>query len=271
MCQKISKETRLSFNSVQTHYFLERILERIADSNEKENFIFKGGFLLANVAGIRQRNTVDIDFLAKRFLLTEENIKHRFEKILQSNKDDAITYEIQKIEEIRQEDEYGGFRLTIICKLGNIRQMIPLDIATGDPITPQEILYDYKSIFEEKHYTIYAYNIETILAEKLQTIYQRGVFNSRSKDFYDIFIIFHLKKDKIDYLSLKKACINTFQHRNTKFEVEDILEVLDYLRNENGLQTRWKNYQKKFSYAQEISFDSVINAAIDLVDMLKFI
>ena len=196
ICQRVSKETGLSFNIIQTHYFLESILERISDSDESENFIFKGGFLLANLIGIRQRNTVDIDLLIRSFAFTRENIKQRFEKILKNINDNGITYEIQKIEEIRKEDEYGGFRITVLCRLENIRQMIPLDIATGDPITPSDIFYEYKSIFSDNFLKIYAYNIETILAEKIQTVYQRGIFNSRSKDFYDIYILYHLKKEK---------------------------------------------------------------------------
>lgn len=265
ICQKLSKETGLSFNAVQTHYFLESILEKIAGSDENENFIFKGGFLIANVVGIRQRSTVDIDFLIRRFTLTEENIKQRFEEILQGEKENGITYEIQKIEKIRKEDEYGGFRITVLCRLDNIRQMIPLDIVTGDPITPSEISYEYQSAFSDRCFEICAYNIETMLAEKLQTIYQRGVFNSRSKDFYDVFILFHLKKEQIDYLHLKEACINTFKHRNTDFNIEDILDVLNILKEETSLLTRWNSYQKRFHYAQGIDFDKVIDTVIALV------
>ena len=269
ICQKLSKETGLSFNAIQTHYFLESILEKIADSDENENFIFKGGFLLANVIGIRQRSTVDIDFLIRRFSLTEENIGQRFEKILQSGNDNGITYEIQKIEEIRKEDEYGGFRITVLCRLENIRQTIPLDIATGDPITPSEISYEYKSIFSDKFFEICAYNIETMLAEKIQTIYQRGIFNSRSKDFYDIYILYHLKKDEIDFESLKKACQNTFRHRSTDFSLDSILNTLNSLKAEKNLEIRWSSYQKRFAYAEEISFDNVIDTAIELVQNIR--
>jgi predicted nucleotidyltransferase component of viral defense system len=269
VCQKISKETGLSFNAIQTHYFLESILEKIADSEENENFIFKGGFLLANVIGIRQRSTVDIDFLIRRFSLTEENIEQRFKKILQTGKDNGITYEIQKIEEIHKEDEYGGFRIKILCRLENIRQVIPLDIATGDPITPNEISYEYKSIFSDKVFEICAYNIETMLAEKIQTVFQRGVFNSRSKDFYDIYVLYHLKKEEIDFGSLKKACQNTFKHRNTDFNIGSILGVLQNLKDEQDLKTRWKSYQKRFTYAEEVSFDDVISTAMELIEKIR--
>jgi predicted nucleotidyltransferase component of viral defense system len=269
VCQKISKETGLTFNAIQTHYFLESILEKIADSDENENFIFKGGFLLANVIGIRQRSTVDIDFLIRRFSLTEENIEQRFKRILQTGKDNGITYEIQKIEEIHKDDEYGGFRIKILCRLENIRQVIPLDIATGDPITPNEISYEYKSIFSDKVFEICAYNIETMLAEKIQTVFQRGVFNSRSKDFYDIYVLYHLKKEEIDFGSLKKACQNTFKHRNTDFNIDSILGVLQNLKDEQDLKTRWKSYQKRFTYAEEVSFDDVISTAMELIEKIR--
>ena len=269
LCQKLSKETGLSFNSIQTHYFLESILEKISISDESNNFIFKGGFLLSNVIGIRQRSTVDIDFLIRKFTLTEENIKQRFEKILSSGYDNGITYTIQKIEEIRKEDEYGGFRITVLCRLENIRQIIPLDIATGDPITPSEISYEYKSIFSDKFFEICAYNIETMLAEKIQTVYKRGAFNSRSKDFYDIYILYHLKKEEIDFEHLKEACKNTFKHRSTGFNVDSILDVLVDLKMEKDLKTRWSSYQKRFSYAGEINFDAVIDIMIELVKTIR--
>ena len=269
VCQKLSKETGLSFNAIQTHYFLESILEKIAASEENKNFIFKGGFLLASVIGIRQRNTVDIDFLIRRFSLTEENIRQKFEKILKNENDKGVAYEIQKIEEIRKEDEYGGFRITVLCRLGNIRQVIPLDIATGDPITPSEIAYEYKSIFSDSLFEICAYNIETILAEKIQTVYQRGIFNSRSKDFYDVYILFHLKKSEIDFNNLKKACQNTFKYRNTEFDIDRVLNVLGRLKTEKDLKIRWGSYQKKFSYAGEISFDDIIDTAIELVKNIR--
>ncbi|MGI6334432.1 MAG: nucleotidyl transferase AbiEii/AbiGii toxin family protein [Saccharofermentanales bacterium] len=268
-CQKLSKETGLSFNAIQTHYFLESILEKIADSDESENFIFKGGFLLANVIGIRQRSTVDIDLSIRRFSLTEENIKNKLAKILQSGKDNGIIYEIQKIEEIHKEDKYGGYRIKVLCRLENIRQIVPLDIATGDPITPNEISYEYKSIFSNRIFEICAYNVETMLAEKIQTVYQRGVFNSRSKDFYDIYILYHLRKKEIDFESLKRACQNTFKYRNTDFNIEHILDVLQDLKDEEDLKIRWKSYQKRFSYAEEFSFEDVIGTAVKVIENIR--
>ncbi len=265
ICKKISDETGLSYNVIQTHYFLETILEKISKSDENQNFIFKGGFLLASFVGIKQRSTVDIDFLIRKFTLTKENISQKLEKILKHEVYEDINYKIKKIEEIRKDDEYGGFRIAIECKLDNIRQIILLDIATGDPITPKEIVYKYKSTFEDKIYEIYTYNIETILAEKIQTIYQRGVFNTRSKDFYDVYILFHLKKKEIDYEKLSIACRNTFIHRNNKFNVADILNLLDTLKSEKDMLKYWDNYQDRFRYAKNISFHEVLDTIAELM------
>ncbi len=265
MCMKISKETGLSFNSVHTHYFLEKILEKISNSKEKDKFIFKGGFLLSNVIGIEERSTIDMDFSIKQFSLTEEHIKEKFLEILKPVESDDIIYEIIKIEKIRQEDKYGGFCVSVLCKFENIRQIIPIDIATGDPITPHEIEYKYKSIFNNKVLNLYAYNIETVLAEKLQTIYHRGIFNSRSKDFYDIFILYKLKGNDIDFRTLKEACFNTFKYRKTDFNKENIFNLLDMLVEESKFHDRWKNYQKKFAYAQNLNFKDVIRSIKELV------
>ncbi len=268
MCMKVSKEAGLSFNVVQTHYFLEKILKKIANSKEKHNFIFKGGFLLSNVIGISERSTIDIDFLIRKFTLTEENIRDKFLEILKTNKNESITYEIVKIEGIRKEDEYGGYCISVLCRLENIKQIIQLDIATGDPITPNEIEYEYKCVFDGELFNIAAYNIETILAEKIQTIYNRGFFNSRSKDFYDVYILYKLKKKDINIETLKSACFNTFNYRETEFDKDKIISLLDDLAVENNFNIRWKNYQKKFSYARGIKFDELIKDIKELLGQI---
>ena len=260
LCLNLSKKSGLSFNVVQTQYFLESILKRISMSDENKNFIFKGGFLLSNMIGIGYRSTVDIDFLINRFELTENNILQKLRKIFEQQTIDGVVYEVQNIEPIRDEDEYGGYRVKVLCKLGNIRQVVPLDIATGDPITPGEIEYGYKSLFSDESFEICAYNIETILAEKIHTIFIRGIFNSRSKDFYDVHILCCLKREMIDIACLREACIMTFKHRGTGFVVSDILGVLYTLEREADLHVRWKAYQKRFSYASEVEFQDAIDS-----------
>ena len=269
LCLNLSRKSGLSFNIVQTQFFLESILKKISKSSESKNFIFKGGFLLSNMIGIGHRSTVDIDFLINKFALTEDNILQRVKDILECNLVDEVVYEVQKIEPIRHEDEYGGYRVTVLCKLENIRQVVPLDIATGDPITPCEIEYGYKSLFSDECFNICAYNIETILAEKIHTIFVRGIFNSRSKDFYDVYILCCLKREQIDYDNLREACKKTFAYRKTEFNISEIVDLLYTLQNEVDLHVRWKAYQKRFSYVSQIEFQDTINAIKTLIQFIQ--
>ena len=179
MCLKVSNETGLTFNSVMTYYFLESVLRKLSISKYNDKFIFKGGYILSNLVGLDSRSTVDIDFLFKNMPLTEELLVEIFDDILEYNEKDSIQYELKGIQEIKKQDEYGGYRIQILCKLDNIRQIVPLDIATGDILTYKPVDYEYKTIFSEDNLKIKAYNLETMLAEKLATIYSKGFLNSR--------------------------------------------------------------------------------------------
>lgn len=268
ICLKVATKSGLNYNAVLVHFFLESILCKISKSIYKKNFIFKGGFLLSNIIGISQRTTYDIDALVKSLKLTKEEIIKAFNLILQTESDDDIKYEILKISDIKKEDEYGGFRLTIVCKLENIREIVAIDIATGDSITPSHNLYEYQSIFSDTKYDIFAYNIETILAEKIQTLYTRGLFNTRIKDFYDIYILYKLKYDDINFSILLKSCKNTFLYRKTEFNLHKILEIIKEISEKEEFRKLWKSYQKKFPFTKEIKFNEVINSAEMMINEL---
>lgn len=267
LCHNISKQTGLTFNSVMTYYFLEVILKKLSRSSYADHYIFKGGFLLSNIIGVESRSTVDIDFLFHKQTLSEENVQQQLEEILSEVKND-IQFSIQSITTIKESDDYGGYRATILCQLENIKQIIHLDIATGDVVTPQPITYDYKAIFNDENFPIIAYTIETVLAEKLQTIYSRGFLNSRSKDFYDIYILSKLKKDDIDLAQLKMACERTFSYRETELNFNNIIQLLETFKSDSTQQQQWQNYSKKYSYTKGISFSEILDEMIRLVSLL---
>ncbi len=268
LCHKISKETGLAFNAALIHYFLESILIKLARSPYGEHFIFKGGFLLSNVVGIESRSTVDIDFLIKNTIFSEERLMIMLQESLKHDDSDTIRYEFQRLIPIKEKSHYGGFRANVLCKLENIRQVVPLDIATGDIITPHPIEYKYSSNFGNDDILIQAYPIETMLAEKIQTIVEKGFLNSRSKDFYDIHVLYQLKNDSIDRENLVRACARTFEYRNTEFELSEVRSMLVRLQNDEAFLNRWNAYANKNSYVQGVSFDSVINSALALIDEL---
>ncbi|CAG5437514.1 abortive infection protein AbiGII [Streptococcus pneumoniae] len=267
LCHNISKQTDLTFNSVMTYYFLEVILKKLSRSSYADHYIFKGGFLLSNIIGVESRSTVDIDFLFHKQTLSEENVQQQLEEILSEVKND-IQFSIQSITTIKESDDYGGYRATILCQLENIKQIIHLDIATGDVVTPQPITYDYKAIFNDENFPIIAYTIETVLAEKLQTIYSRSFLNSRSKDFYDIYILSKLKKDDIDLAQLKMACERTFSYRETELNFNNIIQLLETFKSNPTQQQQWQNYSKKYSYTKGISFSEILDEMIRLVSLL---
>ncbi|CKH09774.1 nucleotidyl transferase AbiEii/AbiGii toxin family protein [Streptococcus pneumoniae] len=267
LCHNISKQTGLTFNSVMTYYFLEVILKKLSRSSYADHYIFKGGFLLSNIIGVESRSTVDIDFLFHKQTLSEENVQQQLEEILSEVKND-IQFSIQSITTIKESDDYGGYRATILCQLENIKQIIHLDIATGDVVTPQPITYDYKAIFNDENFPIIAYTIETVLAEKLQTIYSRSFLNSRSKDFYDVYILSKLKKDDIDLAQLKMACERTFSYRETELNFNNIIQLLETFKSNPTQQQQWQNYSKKYSYTKGISFSEILDEMIRLVSLL---
>ena len=267
LCHNISKQTGLTFNSVMTYYFLEVILKKLSRSSYADHYIFKGGFLLSNIIGVESRSTVDIDFLFHKQTLSEENVQQQLEEILSEVKND-IQFSIQSITTIKESDDYGGYRATILCQLENIKQIIHLDIATGDVVTPQPITYDYKAIFNDENFPIIAYTIETVLAEKLQTIYSRSFLNSRSKDFYDIYILSKLKKDDIDLAQLKMACERTYSYRETELNFNNIIQLLETFKSDPTQQQQWQNYSKKYSYTKGISFSEILDEMIRLVSLL---
>lgn len=269
ICHKISKQTGLTFNSVMTYYFLEMILKKLSQSSYSRNYIFKGGFLLSNVIGVESRSTVDIDFLFQNITLSFENVEKQLKDIL-AIPIEGINFTIQSIVSIKESDLYSGYRASILCQLENIKQMVHLDIATGDIVTPHPIHYDYKSLFEDDHFPIIAYPIETIIAEKLQTIYSRNFLNSRSKDFYDIYILSKLKREEIDTLQLQLAIKRTFAFRATTFDYNKNIELLKLFKNDETQNQQWQNYARKYSYTNGISFKEILDEIIMLLTQLPF-
>lgn len=267
LCHKISKQTGLTFNSVMTYYFLEIILKKLSQSYYADHYIFKGGFLLSNVIGVESRSTVDIDFLFHKQTLSEENVQQQLEEILTESKDD-IQFSIQSMSSIKESDNYGGYRATILCQLENIKQIIHLDIATGDIVTPHPVTYAYKAIFNDESFSIIAYTIETILAEKLQTIYSRNFLNSRSKDFYDVYILSKLKKNDIDFRQLNVACQRTFSYRETELDYNEIVQLMESFKTDPIQQQQWQNYSNKYSYTKGISFSEILDEIVNLVSVI---
>jgi len=247
-------KNNITTNEVLQNYMFERILERLSVSKYKNNFILKGGLLLSSIMGIDTRTTMDMDTAIKGLNLTEEQIYNVLNEILSINIDDNVEFNIKNSEPIREDDDYGGIKYNILVNYDGIKVNLSIDIATGDIITPGEIEYEYKMLFEDRYLNIMSYNIETIIAEKFQTVISRGILNSRMKDYYDIYYLITYKEFSKE--NLKNAIIKTFERRDTSIEETD--KVIYEISNSDFIKELWKNYSSKFKYTQHIKIDDVI-------------
>ena len=250
-------------------FYFERILERISKSNYRGQIILKGGLLLTSIIGDDERTTKDMDATLKGIPLTKNDVEKVFNEILNINIEDGVLFQIISIKDIRLEDEYGGFRLNILSRLDNNKTYITVELTTGDVITPKEMKYNYNSIFEDKKIPIMSYTLETVLAEKFQTIVTRGLLNTRLKDFYDVYILINTKIDELNKYNLIKAIKNTFKRRETNFDLEQFNEVINDLVDDNNMNNLWNEYVSKSQYAKNILFEDTIDAIKEIINILE--
>lgn len=261
----LSKEKKVAPQSVLQVYMLERLLERIALSPYKDNFILKGGMLISAILGMSSRSTMDMDTTVKGFELTEENATKILNEICAIELDDDITFKMNKIELIREEDDYNGYRATFEAKFKNAMPVIfKIDITTGDAITYKEIEYDYNLMLEDRKIPVWSYNLETILSEKFEAVIKRGITGTRIRDFYDVYMLINTQEENINKKLLTVAINLTSEHRESTNLIHDWKKSLELLRNDEDMRKRWKVYQKTYFYAKDIEYSELI-ASIEKV------
>lgn len=241
------------------NYAMERFLERISLSDYKDNFILKGGMLISSMVGLDNRATMDIDATVRNIPLDMEHVERIVEKIIAVPVDDNIRFEIKKVTNIMDEMEYSGVRLSLEAHLDTMRIPLKIDISTGDVITPSEITYQYRLMFEERYISLWAYTLETVLAEKIETVLSRALTNTRLRDFYDLYILQNGGLE-IDRRILAAAITATSRKRNSENILPDYEDILKELEASNIMQKLWNSYQKKNIYAAGISWNDVLNA-----------
>lgn len=255
-----AKENNLTVQQVLQNYMFERFLERLSFSQYKEKLIIKGGLLLSSIIGIRLRNTMDIDADIVGINFTQEEIERLITNIININLNDNTQMKLEKIEEIKEESEYGGYRIKLVGNLENLKISFHIDISTGDIITPRAIEYKYKKLLEDDYIEIYTYNQETVIAEKLQTILSRKIANCRMKDYYDLYFFVNSKWQEIDKEILKQAIKATFEQRNSMGDLENRDKIINTIEKDKTLIHSWKDYQAKHLYAKSIKYDHAIKA-----------
>ena len=257
--RNISKKTGINPNSLLQMCLFEGILEKLSKSKYSENFILKGGLLISSLIGVDMRSTMDMDTTLKGIPLNEESISNILNEILAIEIDADIEYKLIKLSPIRQEDVYEDFCASISCIFGKINATLNIDITTGDVITPREMNYSYSRILEEGTIPIMTYTIETILAEKFETISSRNITTTRARDFYDLYMVYSIYKDKIDKDLLRKAIERTSKYRGSFETALQYKEIVELFRESETPKELWKKYTQNNPYAKDVDFLDTIS------------
>ena len=265
--KNISKDKGIPAQQVQQHYLIEQVLKLISTSSYRDSFIVKGGYLIGQMIGLDKRTTMDLDVTLKGTEMSKENLIHIFEEILCS-KTDGFSFSVDKLEPIRQDDEYGGFSLKLNATFDTLKEVVFIDITTGDKITPREITYSMTSIFTNESIKIWTYNLETVLAEKLETIISRGLASTRPRDRYDLFTLYKLRKEEINLELLKNALENTAEKRKSKDTIYNWEEQVRGIEISDYQKELWIRYQRQFKYAKDISFDNSVQVIREIMQQI---
>lgn len=266
----IAKENKVAAQAVLQTYMLERLLERISLSQYKNNFILKGGMLISAMLGIDSRTTMDMDTTIKGFTLTEENINKIMQEICELKIEDNVSFKINNTELIREDDDYGGYRITFEANYNNEMPVIlKIDVTTGDKITYKEIEYEFSLMLENRKIRVLSYNLETIIAEKFESIIKRGPLTTRIRDYYDIYMLTNTQSKNIGEKELKEAIKETSKHRESIGIIEHWKETIDLIRENENLLKQWKKYQKNNIYAEDIEYDDLIQAIEEIGNIFE--
>jgi len=264
--RNLALKNHIPAQAVLQNFMLERLLERISVSKYKDRIILKGGMLIASLVGISSRTTMDMDATLRGYPLSEEAIQKAFGDICAVQLDDDVTFVLDHIAPIREADEYGGYRVAIFARYETINTPLKVDLTTGDVITPAAVRYTFQSAFGNKAIEVWAYTLETILAEKVETILRRSVLNTRMRDYYDVYIIVKNQGDLIDWDVFLTALQATSETRESLSALQSKNEILQNILSDPIMRQRWELYCNEYYYAAGIGFDEVLGRLLAIVN-----
>ena len=264
LIRNLSREKSADAQLLMRNYMMERFLERISLSEYRDKFILKGGMLVAAMVGLDARSTMDLDATVKGANVNVEEIENLISAIVSVPIDDGVKFQLKSISEIMDEAEYPGIRVSMTTTFDGVVTPLKIDISTGDAITPREVRYSFKLMLEDRSIDIWAYNLETVLAEKLETIITRTTTNTRMRDFYDIYILDQLHGNTLNRQTFYDALLATAKKRGTERHLAEAVDVLNEVESSPVMQKLWESYRRKFSYAADLEWSIIMGAVRSL-------
>lgn len=268
--RSMAAKKNLRAQEVLQMFLFERVLERLANSAYKNNFILKGGLLISSMIGIGERTTMDMDTTVRSIQMEEDEIVRAVKEVLAVDVGDDIEFEYQSIEPIREDDAYNNFRIHLRAKYGKIDSPMKIDVTTGDVITPAAVQYEFPMLFDEKTVSVMAYTLETVLAEKYETIIRRNIGTTRARDYYDLHILFRSRSSEVRLDILKAAVLHTAKKRDSVQDIEDWRDIIKDIREEPQMYLLWDNYVAENKYIGELEFHVVLDTVEEVAKLLDF-
>lgn len=258
--RNLSKEHGMNAQVLMRNYMMERFLERMSLSEYRDKFILKGGMLVAAMVGLDARSTMDIDATVKGAAVSLEAVENMISSIISVPLEDGVEFRIARVSEIMDEAEYPGIRVNMETEFDGVITPLKIDISTGDAITPHQVRYRFKLMLEDRSIEVWAYNLETVLAEKLETVIARATANTRMRDFYDLYLLNRLYGERIVAADLRAALLATAKKRGTEKYLVDAPGIFDEIEADVTMEKLWAAYQKRFSYAADLPWDMVMDS-----------
>jgi len=254
-----AKSKHIPAQVVLQNVMFERFLERLSLSAYRDKFVIKGGMLISALVGLDTRMTMDLDTTLRKLSLTEEQVKKAIQNICEIELDDEVSFQIKSVAPIRKDDLYGGYRVRLDAIYETITTPLSIDVSTGDVITPAAVEYEFGGVLDDSvKISLWGYSIETVLAEKVETILNRDVTNTRPRDYYDVYILSHEKV--YDPVVFHEALEATSNHRGSWERIQNYEPILEQIEKSKVLRDLWEKYRREFSYAREITFEDTIAA-----------
>lgn len=269
LIRNLSKKKSADAQILIRNYMMERFLERISLSEYKDKFILKGGMFVAAMVGLDARSTMDIDATVKGANVSVDDVENIIAAIIEVQIEDGVIFRVKRIQEVMDEAEYPGIRVSMETLFDGVTTPLKIDISTGDAITPREIKYRFKLMLEERTIEVWAYNLETVLAEKVETIISRNVTNTRMRDFYDIYVLLKLYGDSLNREVLHDALIATSKKRESTERVQEAEKVFEDVLESTVMQNLWASYQRKFTYAQDLEWNTITSSVFEVYKLMK--
>ena len=264
---KYAKEKNMDLRDVQQRFILEEFAEKISNSKYRDSLIIKGGFVVSNLLGFENRTTLDMDATVNSTVYSVEEINNMITDIIEDITKSFFDYRIGDIKEGQSDDGYPGYSVSILALKGKTRLNLKIDISNNTLIYPEAIEHTFISLFSDKKINVCTYAVENIIAEKIETTLDRGIYNTRMRDLFDVYNLLTQKDISIDMNVLIDSFVNVSKSRNTLNNIYDYEELISELSESAVFKENFNRF-KKIKEIEDVSLEDIFTVFKDVIEKI---